>query len=139
MITLLIALAGLMGTGGVVLAAAAAHMALAPGSGLEGAANLLMIHAAAVLAAATLMQQGLLWGPLGTAAMAGFVLGGALFAGDIALRAFVGHPLFSFAAPSGGSLLILSWVVLAAAAISALRRGDKGSPSSGKRDVSWRH
>ena len=37
MITLLIVLAGLMGTGGVVLAAAAAHIALAPGSGLEGA------------------------------------------------------------------------------------------------------
>jgi uncharacterized membrane protein YgdD (TMEM256/DUF423 family) len=138
MITLLIVLAGLMGTGGVVLAAAAAHMALAPGSGLEGAANLLMIHAAAVLAAAALMRQGLLWGPLGTAAMAGFVLGATLFAGDIALRAFAGHPLFPFAAPWGGSLLILSWLVLATAAIAALRRGN-GSPSSGKRDLSWRH
>jgi len=122
--SLLIVLAGLMGTGGVVLAAAAAHMALAPGSGLEGAANLLMIHAAAVLAAAALMRQGLLWGPLGTAAVAGFVLGATLFAGDIALRAFAGHPLFAFAAPWGGSLLILSWLELAAAAIAAIRRGN---------------
>jgi uncharacterized membrane protein YgdD (TMEM256/DUF423 family) len=137
MITLLIVLAGLMGAGGIVLAAAAAHMGLAPGSGLEGAANLLMIHAAVVLAAAALMRQGLLWGPLGTAAMAGFALGAALFAGDIARRAFAGHPLFPFAAPSGGSLLILSWLVLAAAAIAAFRRGN-GSPSSGKRDLSWR-
>jgi uncharacterized membrane protein YgdD (TMEM256/DUF423 family) len=138
MTTLLIVLAGLMGAGGVVLAAAAAHLALASGSGLEGAANLLMIHAAALLAAAALMRQGLLWRPLGTAAMAGFALGGTLFTGDIALRAFAGRPLFPFAAPSGGSLLIVSWVVLAAAAIAALRRGN-ASLSSGKRDVSWRH
>ena len=136
MTSLFIILAGLMGAGGVALAAAAAHAA--PGAGLEGAANLLMIHAAAVLAAAALMRQGLLWGPLGTAAMAGFALGATLFAGDIALRAFAGHPLFPFAAPWGGSLLILSWLVLAAAAIAALRRGN-ASPSSGKRDLSWRH
>ena len=127
MITLLIVLAGLIGAGGVALAAAAAHVALASGSGLEGAANLLMIHAAVVLAAAALMRQGWLWGPLGTAALAGFVLGATLFAVDIALRAFAGHPLFPFAAPWGGSLLILSWLLLAGAAIAAIWRG-KTSP-----------
>jgi uncharacterized membrane protein YgdD (TMEM256/DUF423 family) len=120
MISLLLILAGLMGAGGVVLAAAAAH-ASAPASGLEGAAYLMMIHAAAVLGAGALTRAGLAWAPLGMLAMAGFVLGGALFAGDISMRAFADHRLFPFAAPIGGTLLILSWLVFAAAAAAGHR------------------
>jgi uncharacterized membrane protein YgdD (TMEM256/DUF423 family) len=78
---------------------------------------MLLFHAAAVLAAAALMQQGLFWRPLAFAALAGFVLGAWLFSGDIALRAFAGHRLFPFAAPSGGFILIASWLALAVAAI----------------------
>jgi len=44
----------------------------------------------------------------------------ALFAGDIALRAFVGYPPFPMAAPTGGVVLILAWLALAVAAILAL-------------------
>jgi uncharacterized membrane protein YgdD (TMEM256/DUF423 family) len=55
--------------------------------------------------------------------MAGFVMGGALFAGDVSMRAFAGHRLFPMAAPTGGTLLILSWLVLAGAAIVILARG----------------
>ncbi len=62
-----------MGAAGVVLAAAAAHAA--PGAGLDSAAYLLLFHAVAVLGAAALAQQGLLWPPAALAAMAGFVLG----------------------------------------------------------------
>jgi uncharacterized membrane protein YgdD (TMEM256/DUF423 family) len=40
-----------------------------------------------------------------------------LFAGDLALRAFVGHHLFPMAAPSGGVVLIVSWLTLAGAAL----------------------
>ena len=108
-----------MGAAGVGLAAAAAHAALPPGSGLESASYLLMIHATAVLAASALTGQSLMWRPAAIVAMAGFVLGAGLFAGDISMRAFAGHPLFSMAAPSGGTLLILSWLVLALAAIVA--------------------
>jgi len=48
------------------------------------------------------------------------VLGAALFAGDLSLRAFVGQRLFAMAAPGGGIILILSWLAFAAAA--AFRR-----------------
>lgn len=120
MISILLVLASLMGAGGVGLAAAAAHAA--PASGLEGAANLMLFHAAAVLGAASLTDQKLLWRPLGLIAMASFVAGGVLFAGDISMRAFAGHRLFPMAAPSGGMLLILGWLVLAGAAVVAAGR-----------------
>jgi uncharacterized membrane protein YgdD (TMEM256/DUF423 family) len=122
MTSTLVVLACLMGACGVGLAAAAAHGA--PGAGLDSAAYLLLFHAVAVLGAASLTGQGLLWRPLGLVAMAGFVTGGALFAGDIALRAFAGHRLFPMAAPAGGTLLILSWLVLTTAAVVAMVRGN---------------
>jgi uncharacterized membrane protein YgdD (TMEM256/DUF423 family) len=121
MISTLLVLASLMGATGVVLAAAAAHAA--PGAGLDSAAYLLLFHAVAVLAAAGLAQQGLLWPPAALAAMTGFVLGGALFAGDVSMRAFAGHRLFPMAAPTGGTILIIAWLALALAAIVIIVRG----------------
>ncbi|MFZ0424597.1 MAG: DUF423 domain-containing protein [Xanthobacteraceae bacterium] len=120
-VTILIALAGLMGAGGVVLAAAAAHVA--PGSGLDSAAYMLLFHAAAVMGGAALLQQGALWRPLALVVLAAWVLGAALFSGDIAMRAFAAHRLFPMAAPSGGFILIAAWLALAAAAIVGLSRG----------------
>ncbi len=119
-LTILIALAGLMGAVGIVLAAAGAHVA--PGAGLNVAANMLLFHAAAVLGGAALLQQGLLWRPLALVVLAAWVVGAALFSGDIALRAFSGHRLFPFAAPSGGVILIAAWLGLAIAAVAALTR-----------------
>ena len=121
MISTLLVLAPLMGATGVVLAAAAAHAA--PGAGLDSAAYLLLFHAVAVLGAAALIQQGLLWPPAALVAMAGYVLGGALFAGDVSMRAFAGHRLFPMAAPTGGTILIVSWLVLALAAFVIILRG----------------
>ena len=121
MISTLLVLASLMGATGVVLAVAAAHAA--PGAGLDSAAYLLLFHAVAVLGAAGLAQQGLLWPPAALAAMTGFVLGGALFAGDVSMRAFAGHRLFPMAAPTGGTILIIAWLVLALAAIVIIARG----------------
>ena len=118
--TILIALAGLMGAAGIVLAAAGAHAA--PGAGLDSAAYMLLFHAAAIIGGAALAQQGLLWRPLALATLAAWVVGAVLFSGDIALRAFAGHRLFPMAAPSGGLILIIGWVLLAAAAIGALSR-----------------
>ncbi|HLX13693.1 MAG TPA: DUF423 domain-containing protein [Bradyrhizobium sp.] len=117
---ILIALAGLMGAAGIMLAAAGAHVA--PGSGLDSAAYMLLFHAAAMLGGAALMQQGVLWRPLAIAVLSAWVLGAALFSGDIALRAFAAHRLFPFAAPSGGFLLIAAWLALAVAAVAALLR-----------------
>ncbi len=120
-VTILIALAGLMGAGGIVLAAAGAHMA--PGAGLDSAAYMLLFHAAAVLGGTALTQQGALWRPLTLVVLAGWVLGAVLFSGDIAMRAFTAHRLFPMAAPSGGFILIAAWLGLAVAAIAGLSRG----------------
>jgi uncharacterized membrane protein YgdD (TMEM256/DUF423 family) len=121
MISTLLVLASLMGAAGVVLAAAAAHAA--PGAGLDSAAYLLLFHAVAVLGAAALVQQGLLWPPAALVAMAAYMLGGALFAGDVSMRAFAGHRLFPMAAPTGGTVLIIAWLVLALAAFVIILRG----------------
>jgi uncharacterized membrane protein YgdD (TMEM256/DUF423 family) len=120
--TILIALAGLMGAAGIALAAAGAHAA--PGAGLESAAYMLLFHAAAVVGGTALMRQGgLLWQPLALLAVAAWIVGAALFSGDIASRAFAGHRLFPFAAPAGGLILIAAWLALSVAAVaSALSR-----------------
>ena len=110
-----------MGAAGIVLAAAGAHAA--PGAGLDSAAYMLLFHAAAVIGAAALIQQGMVWRPLAMLALAAWIAGAALFAGDLALRAFAGHRLFVMAAPSGGIILIGGWLAFAAAAIGALLRG----------------
>lgn len=119
--TILIVFAGLMGAAGVVLLAASAHAA--PGAGLDSAGQILLFHAAAVLGGAGLLQHGLLFRPLAVLAIAGFVLGALLFSGDIALRAFAGHRLFPLAAPTGGTILIVGWLILSAAAVITLTRG----------------
>ncbi len=119
---ILIALAGLMGAAGVILLAASAHAA--PGAGLDSAGQTLLFHAAAVLGAASLLQHGLLFRPLAVLAIAGLILGALLFSGDLTLRAFAGHRLFPFAAPAGGTVLIAGWLLLSAAAVITLARGN---------------
>jgi uncharacterized membrane protein YgdD (TMEM256/DUF423 family) len=117
---LLIALAGGMGAAGILLAAAGAHAA--PNAGLQGAAYMLLFHAAAILGGASLTQQGVLWRPVMLAVLIAWAVGAALFSGDIALRAFSGHRLFPMAAPTGGILLTAAWIALIGAAICALIR-----------------
>jgi uncharacterized membrane protein YgdD (TMEM256/DUF423 family) len=119
-VAILIALAGLMGAGGIALAAAGAHMA--PGAGLDSAAYMLLFHASAVVGGAALVQQGVLWRPLALLVLAAWVLGAVLFSGDIAMRAFTAHRLFPMAAPSGGMILIAAWLALTVAAIAAMIR-----------------
>ena len=115
-----IVLAGLMGAAGVALAAVAAH--LPDASQLATASSMLLFHAAAVTGAALLTANGLVQRPLGLAATYGFILGGALFAGDLTLRQYSGHRLFPMAAPTGGSTMILSWLALALSAAWPRRR-----------------
>jgi uncharacterized membrane protein YgdD (TMEM256/DUF423 family) len=111
---ILVILAGIMGADGVILAALAAHQAHSPE--LASASSMLLFHAAAVLAAALLIERGIIHFRIGLAAGFGFVVAAFLFAGDLSLRQFAGHRLFPFAAPTGGTLLIASWLVLALAA-----------------------
>jgi uncharacterized membrane protein YgdD (TMEM256/DUF423 family) len=110
----LIVLAGLMGAGGVILAALSAHQGDA--SRLASAASMLLFHSTAVLAAVALAERRLIQLRLGLAAAFGFAAAAALFATDLTLRQYAGHSLFPFAAPTGGTLLIVSWILLAVAA-----------------------
>ena len=107
-------LAAIMGADGVVLAAAAAHQPDA--SRLASASSMLLFHALAVLAAVALAERGVLHLRIAMVAAWGFVVAAALFAGDLTLRQYAGHSLFPMAAPTGGTLLIASWLVLAIAA-----------------------
>jgi uncharacterized membrane protein YgdD (TMEM256/DUF423 family) len=111
---ILIILAGIMGADGVILAALSAHAADA--ARLGAASSMLLFHAGAVLSTAALAERGIVHGKIGIAAAFGFVVAAALFAGDLTLRQFAGHSLFPLAAPTGGTLLITSWLALALAA-----------------------
>ena len=108
-------LAGLMGAAGVALAAASAHQADA--ARLASASSMLLFHASAVIGAALLTGHGIARRGLGLTATFGFIVGAALFAGDLVMRQYAGHGLFTMAAPTGGTLLILSWLALALAAL----------------------
>jgi uncharacterized membrane protein YgdD (TMEM256/DUF423 family) len=119
--TLLVAFAGLMGAAGVILLAVGAHGPHA-GAGLDSAGQMLLFHAAAVIAAAVALHQALLFRPLALAATIGLIVGAVLFSGDIAMRAFAGHRLFPMAAPTGGVILIASWLAVAVAAAIGLAR-----------------
>jgi uncharacterized membrane protein YgdD (TMEM256/DUF423 family) len=105
-------LASLMGAGGVALAAASTHA----GGGDLGrtASEFLILHAAALIGVAANARS-----TDGARAMRLVAAGGALalgtllFAADLSSRAFAGAKLFAFAAPAGGSLMILAWIALA--------------------------
>ena len=115
----LIALAGLMGAAGVVLAAASAHGADA--GRLASASAMLLFHATAILATVALIERGLLHGGIGRVAAFGFMLGAALFAADLSVRQYAGHSLFPYAAPTGGTVMIASWLAVTLAAVVAKR------------------
>ena len=114
MFRILVILAAVMGADGVILAAASAHQPDA--TRLASASSMLLFHALAVLAAVALTERGLIHVRLGIVAAWGFVIAAALFAGDLTLRQYAGHSLFPMAAPTGGTLLIVSWLMLAVSA-----------------------
>ena len=114
MFRILVILAAIMGADGVILAAASAHQPDA--TRLASASSMLLFHAWAVLAAVALTERGILHVRIGMIAAWGFVVAASLFAGDLALRQYADHSLFPMAAPTGGTLLIVSWIVLAVAA-----------------------
>ncbi len=110
----LLVLAGIMGADGVILAAASAHQADA--SRLGAASSMLLFHACAVLAAVALAERALIHARIGLIAAFGFVIAAGLFSSDLTLRQYAGHGLFPMAEPTGGTLLIASWLALAVAA-----------------------
>ncbi len=111
---ILVILAGVMGADGVILAAVAAHQPDA--ARLAAASSMLLFHATAVLAVVALTERGIVHVRIGMTAAWGFVVAASLFASDLMLRQYAGHGLFPMAAPTGGTLLIVSWLVLAVSA-----------------------
>src|ERR1700682_3842666 len=111
---ILIVLAGIMGADGIILAAASAHQADA--SRLASASSMLLFHASAVLGIVALAERAIVHARIGLASAFGFVIASALFAGDLTLRQYPSHGLCLTAAPTGGTLLILSWLAVAVAA-----------------------
>ncbi len=105
----LAAVAALMGASGVGLAALAAHQN--GGDVGRTAALFLLLHAVACLGIAAHARIG----RSSALVVAGFVMaaGASLFAADLAESAFTGERLFPFAAPTGGSAMILAWAALA--------------------------
>ncbi|WP_341874411.1 DUF423 domain-containing protein [Roseibium hamelinense] len=107
-------LGGLAGAAGVALLALSAH---ADSTGvLETAAQMLLFHAPVILGIGviTLLRRV----PLLPFALFGLVAGLLLFCGDLASRVFLESRLFAMSAPTGGTLIIASWLTLA---LSALR------------------
>jgi uncharacterized membrane protein YgdD (TMEM256/DUF423 family) len=100
----------LAGAAGVALAAVAAHKVDSPA--LATAAMMLMLHAtAAVALLAVAMRLALAGWWLKLAAL--MLAAATLFSGDIALHTLSGSHVFPMAAPTGGSLLIASWLGVA--------------------------
>jgi uncharacterized membrane protein YgdD (TMEM256/DUF423 family) len=111
----LMALASVAGAAGVIESAAAAHGNHDPL--LPTSANFLMIDAAASIAItgfALNAPRGRLCFLIAAAILLG---GGLLFCADLTTRAASGHRLFPFAAPIGGTLMIIGWVVAAVTAV----------------------
>ncbi|MBX9458372.1 MAG: DUF423 domain-containing protein [Rhizobium sp.] len=104
-------LAGLIGASGVILSAMAAH-----GSDTHlysAAATACMAQAPALLA----LSIG--WERIRTALVASALIGIGclLFAGDLVFRSRFGHGLFPMSAPTGGTMMILGWIAIAAGAL----------------------
>jgi uncharacterized membrane protein YgdD (TMEM256/DUF423 family) len=112
--------AALMGAAGVALAAAGVHEN--GGELAERSALFLLLHAAAALAIAAHARmaaasaQALL--------IVGFVMeaGAILFSAELAMHVFTGNRIFPFAAPIGGTTMMLSWIALAIVFAAASRR-----------------
>lgn len=111
---ILICLAGLMGAGGVAAAAAGAHMTSDPA--MTTAATFLMIGAPSVVGAVALARaRGRRWS---FADVSGGIiaLGTLLFSGALVGRVLWNVVIFPMAAPTGGTMLIAGWLMLALAA-----------------------
>jgi len=117
-VRVLVVLGALSGLLGVGLSAAAAHVT---GGNLATAAQFLLFHAPALLALVALTAAGIVHPMLAQAAGYVLVLGLVLFCGDLSRRAFSGAALAPMAAPAGGILLMLGWILVGLSALLRLR------------------
>jgi uncharacterized membrane protein YgdD (TMEM256/DUF423 family) len=112
---LFVALGALAGLLGVALSAMARHR-----EGLlylDTTAQFLLWHAPALFGLAALIGIELVQPRIGAAAGIALVVGLALFCGDLASRDFLSRSLFPMAAPTGGTLLMIGWLLIGIAAL----------------------
>ena len=102
---LAVLVAGILGAGGVAAAAAATHS----GGALLAPLSLVALTQAPVLLAVGLSPVTAI-GPRIGALVIG--IGALLFAADLGVRHMWGPSLFPYAAPVGGTSMILGWVIL---------------------------
>jgi uncharacterized membrane protein YgdD (TMEM256/DUF423 family) len=112
---LILTWAGLAGAGGVALAATAAHRVESPA--LAIAATMLTLHAVAAVAIVALgLHAG--YGKAFQGAALLMLAAATLFSSEVALFTLKGTHIFPMAAPTGGSLMIVSWLIVAGLAIA---------------------
>jgi uncharacterized membrane protein YgdD (TMEM256/DUF423 family) len=106
----------LFGAAGIVLMALAAH---GKWPEINYAAVMVLAHAPVLIGVAVAVRLSLLRGFL--ARPAAFVLAAAvaLFSADVALHAVTEGHLFPMAAPTGGTVSIFAWLMLAVSAMMA--------------------
>ena len=116
------AVAGLFGAAGVALAAAGAHMSA--GATVTTSAYLLLFHAAALIGFSGLVvrtrERGLL------VAASAIAVGTILFSGELALHGLLGIGALAKAAPLGGAVMILGWLLASAVLPRAICRAEGG-------------
>lgn len=111
----LFAAGALFGAAGVALSAAATHGGSA---NVATAANFLLFHAPALIALSLVVAGNRIL-HIGAVILLVAIL---LFSGDLLARDYLGQRLFPFAAPVGGTGMILGWLMLAVGAVFS-RRG----------------
>ena len=107
---------GLYGAGGIAAYAAASHI----GGYYEAVAPVLLGNAAALLGLSVATKTNIVM------RLSGFfiIIGVALFASDIMCREFAETRLFPYAAPLGGTINILGWLLLIIAAFLPFEKED---------------
>ncbi|MEX6504903.1 DUF423 domain-containing protein [Jiella sp. M17.18] len=117
---LAIVFSGLYGACGVGGAAVAAHGG--DNRLVAIAAAMALFHAPALIALSLVQPMA---PRLSGAAIVLMILGVLLFSGDLAMLAATGTRPFEGAAPTGGSAMILAWLLVAIAGIGLLARRER--------------
>lgn len=110
---LYLVLAAMFGASGVALLAVGSHAA--PGNATV-AGQMLLFHAPALIAITAARDAGHVHVLASRLAIALLAIGVGVFSADLVLRGLGIGRLFAMAAPLGGSLTIIGWLALAAAA-----------------------
>jgi len=105
-------IAGILGAGGVALAAVSAHLASSPN--LDLAARFLLIHAVALIGIAAVTRGSEKWLRVAGGLLA---LGSVCFSGGLVLIETIG-PHAGPVIPVGGTAMILGWLALAVSAFA---------------------